>query len=141
MKSVNGRIKEVIESKNLTANSAAKRTGYSATHFYKIFKDENTSPGGDFIQKFCETFKVDINWLYKGEGKMFISSESKKVDNYGEIPLLHQLIASKDEQIKSLMVFRDLVVSKMGNVNFLNPAIEETLTKSLNSYFQYENAA
>jgi transcriptional regulator with XRE-family HTH domain len=78
---INKRIALIIEDKKLTPNSFAIKLGVKPTIVYNILKDRN-KPGFDLLNKICEAFVINANWLLNGSGNMYEKLSSFDELNY-----------------------------------------------------------
>lgn len=68
---INERIKTIIETTGINANSMANRIGVAATVIYNIIGERKSKPSFDVLKKILEEFdNIDPDWLLSGEGHM-----------------------------------------------------------------------
>ena len=57
------------------------------------------------LQEFCQTYKVNANYILTGKGEMFLSEDNKPVDNLSTSQsqdLYESIIIGKDKEIEEL---------------------------------------
>lgn len=62
----------VREDNNLTKSAMARMMGVSPST-WASYENETSFPSPQTIKKFCETFNVNVEWLFSSEGKVYRS--------------------------------------------------------------------
>ncbi|MGD0745625.1 MAG: helix-turn-helix transcriptional regulator [Verrucomicrobiota bacterium] len=70
-KSVSGRLRWLRESKGLTLQEFADRTGYDSGYISKLERGKARNPSDRFIASVVATFRVTRGWLRTGDGDPF----------------------------------------------------------------------
>lgn len=74
---INQRIKMLIEYYKCSVNAFAKRVGVGQRTLANMF-DRGTEPSSKTISSIIEALpEVNKNWLFAGEGDMFVSNEQR----------------------------------------------------------------
>lgn len=115
-KTINTRIKELIAYLKTSNNAFAKSISKTSTTINQITMGKS-KPGFEVLEAICETYPaVNPTWLLRGEGEMYLTSESvsnieKAPDQYlqdhvkqleSSFTQLAQQLAVKDRQIDGL---------------------------------------
>jgi transcriptional regulator with XRE-family HTH domain len=111
--SISKRINELIDYKNISINSFAKKVGASNSYFNKLIKN-STTIGSDKLECILKAYpEINPVWLISGKGKMIlddfdainVANEPREV--YGinyqeEYKLLQERVALQQETIEML---------------------------------------
>ena len=98
------RVRKLRKSLGLTQEELAKILKTSGSYISDIEKNK-LIPGGKFLYEILKNFKVNINWILKGEGPIFIEKDKSQGDEvlgedqegYFYIPLIEgRVTAGKD---------------------------------------------
>lgn len=109
------RIKELINSKGITAYEAAKLTGISQPTFSRILNSKTSKMSMNSVKKLAEYFHVNKDWLATGMGDKHYSSPTDSVVVV-ECPHCRELIEEKarltqqlEDKIEIIKLQRDLL--------------------------------
>ena len=99
--SINERIKILRNELNLTQTEFADRLGLSQNAIAR-YENGDRNPGGQTIKSICREFNVNVLWLEKGEGEMFLPEAEGLLD---ELAVQYNL---NDTEIKILQNYLEL---------------------------------
>ena len=99
IKAFTKRIKTIREALGLNQNEFAKSLNTSASNLSQIEKG-NHLPGSDVLITLQAKYRINFDYLYSGEGKMF-----REKDEDGIISTLGDDLYMKEEEVKKLFYY------------------------------------
>lgn len=91
---INGRIREIIQSASVTDSAFAKKIGVTQSVIASMFQ-RGTEPSAKVITSILLTYEdVSSEWLLRGKGEMLISNNFKKDESNERISRLVDTIAT-----------------------------------------------
>jgi len=94
---MNTRIKEVRKQKGLSQEDFAKKLSVTR-NVIASYELARVEPSDLFIKHLCREFNINEEWLLKGEGEMFLTSEELYSD------IIADAMLRGNEQIKDIII-------------------------------------
>lgn len=108
---INGRIREIIQSSSVTDSAFAKKIGVTQSVIASMFQ-RGTEPSAKVIASILLTYEdISSEWLLRGKGEMLISDNFKKDESNERISRLVDTIATLqgtiNEQMKTIQLISE----------------------------------
>lgn len=109
--SINERLKQVIESKNLNIKEFSELSGIPYRSVQNYLRNER-EPNVETLTKLKEMMNININWLLTGEGEMFQGLPSDELAEKEQALINHYRQMSSDVQRAVEVSFQAILTLK-----------------------------
>ncbi len=113
------RLRKIFIESGKSQTEIAKKTNVTSAYIWKILNRDNVKPRDLFIQKVCEEFGVNKEWILTGNGDMYDVPED-------------EVAAAASDLLEESNPFYDIIISIMKSYKKL----DDTSKAALNSLIQ-----